>query len=93
VANAFDASACVIHDTTQNIVILSDDEFGEVVQADLQVIKQAWAVMEKGDKPFILVISKSQKKKIKQLARSVGHRGEAHNGLDRAREESSHARE
>jgi hypothetical protein len=72
VPNDFDASAFVIPGTMQNIRILPDDEFDEVVQADLQVIKQAWAAMEKGEKPFTPVISKSQKKKIKQLARSVG---------------------
>ncbi|MCI26340.1 hypothetical protein A2U01_0047535, partial [Trifolium medium] len=72
VANDLDACARAIHDTTQKIVILPDDEFDEVVRADLQVIKQAWAAMEKGEKPFTPVISKSQKKKIKQLARSVG---------------------
>jgi predicted adenine nucleotide alpha hydrolase (AANH) superfamily ATPase len=43
-----------------------------VVQADLQVIKQVWAAMEKGEQPFTSVISISQKKMIKQLARSVG---------------------
>jgi hypothetical protein len=71
VANDFDASAFVIPDTTQNIMILSDDEFDDVVQADLIVIKQAWVAMEKGEEPFTPVISKCQKKKIKQLARSV----------------------
>jgi hypothetical protein len=47
VANNFDASARAIPDTTQNIAKLSDDEFDEVVQAYLHVIKQ---------------VSKSQKK-------------------------------
>jgi hypothetical protein len=70
--NDFDAPAFVIPGTMQNIMILPDDEFDEAVQADLQVIKQAWAAMEKGEKSFTPVISKSQKKKIKQLARSVG---------------------
>jgi hypothetical protein len=70
VPNDFDAF--VKPGTMQNIMILPDDEFDEVVQADLQVIKQAWVTMEKGEKPFTPIISKSQKKKIKQLARSVG---------------------
>jgi hypothetical protein len=43
-------------------VILLDDEFDEVVRADLHMIKQAWAVIEKGDKSFTHVVSKSQKK-------------------------------
>ncbi|MCH96417.1 hypothetical protein A2U01_0017403, partial [Trifolium medium] len=51
VAN-FDAPARAIPDTTQKIVILPDDEFDEVVQANLQVIKQAWAVIKKGETPF-----------------------------------------
>ncbi|KAK2357831.1 hypothetical protein QL285_095068 [Trifolium repens] len=72
VPNDFDAPAFVLPGTMQNIMILPDDEFDEAVQADLQVIKQAWAAMEKGEKSFTPVISKSQKKKIKQLARSVG---------------------
>jgi hypothetical protein len=70
VPNDFDAF--VKPGTMQNIMILPDDEIDEVVQADLQVIKQAWVTMEKGEKPFTPIISKSQKKKIKQLARSVG---------------------
>ncbi|MCI40092.1 hypothetical protein A2U01_0061324 [Trifolium medium] len=49
-ANDFDASARAIPDTTQTIVIFPD-EFDEVVQADLQIIKQVWAAMEKGEKP------------------------------------------
>ncbi|GAU35422.1 hypothetical protein TSUD_375120 [Trifolium subterraneum] len=59
-------------ESTQNIVILPDEDLDEVVQADLRVIKQAWAAMEKGEKPFTPVISQSSKKKIIQLARSVG---------------------
>ncbi|KAK2383390.1 hypothetical protein QL285_070849 [Trifolium repens] len=47
VPNDFDAPAFVIPVTMQNIMILPDDEFDEAVQADLQVIKQAWAAMEK----------------------------------------------
>ncbi|PNX87240.1 hypothetical protein L195_g043326 [Trifolium pratense] len=61
-----------IPETTQNLVILPDEEFDEVVQTDLGVIKQAWAAMEKREKPFTPFISKSQKKKKKQLSRSVG---------------------
>jgi hypothetical protein len=64
-ANNFDTFARAIPDTTQKMVILSDDEFDEVVQVDLRVMKQVCAAMENGDKPFIIVISKSQKKKIK----------------------------
>jgi hypothetical protein len=54
-----------------NIVILPDEDFDEVVQADLQVLKQVWAAMEKGEKPFTPFISKSQKMK-RQSVRSVG---------------------
>ncbi|MCI57000.1 hypothetical protein A2U01_0078251, partial [Trifolium medium] len=72
VSAANDASARAIPDTTQKVVILPDEEFDEVVQADLRIIKQAWAAMANGEKPFTPVISKSQKKKIKQLALSVG---------------------
>jgi hypothetical protein len=59
-----------ILETTQNVVILPDEDFDEVVRADLQLIKQVWAAMEKGEKSFALVISKSQRKKNKQLTRS-----------------------
>ncbi|GAU22134.1 hypothetical protein TSUD_251620 [Trifolium subterraneum] len=70
-ANDFDASARVIPDITQKIVILSDEEFDEVVGANLQIIKKkAWVAMEKGEKSFTHIISKSQKKKIKKLAQS-----------------------
>jgi hypothetical protein len=82
VPNDFDAPAFVIPGTMQNIMILPDDEFDEAVQADLQVIKQAWAAMEKGEKSFTPVISKSQKKKIKQLARSVGQSCNTHSKGD-----------
>ncbi|KAK2381076.1 hypothetical protein QL285_068716 [Trifolium repens] len=61
-----------IPDTTQQMMILPGEEFDEVVRADLQLIKQVWANMEKGEKPFTPVVSKSQRKKIKQLARSRG---------------------
>ncbi|PNX84066.1 hypothetical protein L195_g040119 [Trifolium pratense] len=64
-------SGRAIPDTTQNILILPNEEFDEVVRADLQLIKQAWAAAEKGEE-FILVINKSRQKKIKQLARSRG---------------------
>ncbi|MCH81028.1 sieve element occlusion protein, partial [Trifolium medium] len=53
--------------TTQKIVILPD-----LVQTNLRVIKQVWAVMGKGEKSFTPFISKSQKKKKKQLAWSAG---------------------
>ncbi|PNY01030.1 putative NBS resistance protein, partial [Trifolium pratense] len=69
--NDFDASAHAIPDTTQKIVILPDEEFDEVVQADLRLIKQVWAAAANREK-FTPVISKSKAKKIKQLARSVG---------------------
>jgi hypothetical protein len=72
VINDCNASSRVIPDTMQKLVILPDEEFDEVVQVELQVIKQVWAAMEKGEKSFTHVISKSQKKKIKQLAQSVG---------------------
>ncbi|MCI46910.1 hypothetical protein A2U01_0068151, partial [Trifolium medium] len=38
-----DASACAIPKTTQKVVIVSDDDFDEVVIADLQVLKQVLA--------------------------------------------------
>jgi hypothetical protein len=33
------ASSCAIPETTQNVVIMSDDDFDEVVIADIQVLK------------------------------------------------------
>jgi hypothetical protein len=72
VANNFDVSARAIPNTTQNVVILPNEEFDETVQADLHIIKQVSDAMEKGEKSFTPVISKSQKKKIKQLVRRVG---------------------
>jgi uncharacterized protein YfeS len=48
-ANDFDAFPQAKIDTTQKIVILPDDEFDEVVRADLHMIKQTWVVIEKGD--------------------------------------------
>ncbi|MCI23205.1 hypothetical protein A2U01_0044383, partial [Trifolium medium] len=60
-----------IPETTQKVMILPDEDFDEVVRADLQLIK-LWADMEKGEKPFTPVISKSQGKKNKQLTRSGG---------------------
>jgi hypothetical protein len=53
------------------MMILSDDDFDEVVRVDLQLIKQAWADMETGEKPFTPVVSKNQMKKIKRLARNL----------------------
>ncbi|MCH82722.1 hypothetical protein A2U01_0003533 [Trifolium medium] len=35
-----DASSCTISETTQKVVIVPDDDFDEVVRADLQVLKQ-----------------------------------------------------
>jgi hypothetical protein len=63
------ASCC--SDATQQMMILSDDDFDEVVRVDLQLIKQAWADMETGEKPFTPVVSKNQMKKIKRLARNL----------------------
>jgi hypothetical protein len=54
------------------VIILPEKDFDEVVRADLQLIKQAWADMEKGETPFTPVVCKSQRKKIKQLARTRG---------------------
>jgi hypothetical protein len=61
-----------IPNTTQHMMILPDEDFDEVVRADLQLIKQAWVDIKTGEKPFTPVISKSQRKKIKQLARNRG---------------------
>jgi hypothetical protein len=61
-----------IPDTTQQMMILPDEDFDEVVRADLHLIKQVWTDMEKSENPFTPVLSKSQRKKIKQLARSRG---------------------
>ncbi|MCH79699.1 hypothetical protein A2U01_0000453 [Trifolium medium] len=60
-----DASGCPIPETTQKVVIVPDEDFDEVVRADLQVLKQVWADMDKGEKPFTPVINNSQKKKKK----------------------------
>jgi hypothetical protein len=57
----------------QNVRILRDEDLDEVVKADLQLINQVWADMEKGEKHFTLVINKSERKKITQLARSRFH--------------------
>ncbi|MCH95218.1 hypothetical protein A2U01_0016193, partial [Trifolium medium] len=65
-----DDSGCAIPETTQKVVIVSDEDFDEVVRADLQVFKQ-WADMDKSEKSFTPVINKNQTKKLKQLARSV----------------------
>jgi hypothetical protein len=54
------------------MMILPDEDIDEVVRADLQLIKQAWADMKTGEKASTPVISKSQRKKIKQLARNRG---------------------
>ncbi|PNX77385.1 putative NBS resistance protein, partial [Trifolium pratense] len=62
-ANEFDASTRAIPDTKQNIVILPDDEFDEVVQANLQVIKQVWTTMEKGEKPSTLLFLKAKRRR------------------------------
>ncbi|PNX71123.1 hypothetical protein L195_g026994 [Trifolium pratense] len=74
-----------ILETMQNVMILPDEDFDGVVRVDLQLIKQAWTDKEKGETPFITVISKSQRKKIKQLARS---RGQPYN--TRSRDNTSH---
>ncbi|MCH97215.1 hypothetical protein A2U01_0018208, partial [Trifolium medium] len=57
-----DVSAYAILETTQKVVIVPYDDFDEVVRADLQVIKQVWADMDKGEKPSTPFITKSQKK-------------------------------
>jgi hypothetical protein len=59
-----------IPDTTQQMMILLDENFDDVVRAYLKLIKQAWADMATGEKSFTPVVSKSQRKKIKQLARN-----------------------
>jgi hypothetical protein len=56
---------------TQVTMIANDDEFNAEVQKDLQVAKQLWADMA-DENPFKPVVSKSQRKRIKQLARSAG---------------------
>jgi hypothetical protein len=61
-----------IPDTTQQMMILPDEDFDDVVRADLKLIKQVWAEMATGEKSFTPVVSKSQRKKIKQLARNRG---------------------
>jgi hypothetical protein len=53
------------------VTIANDDEFNAEVQKDLQVAKQLWADMA-DENPFKPVVSKSQRKRIKQLARSAG---------------------
>ncbi|MCI79583.1 hypothetical protein A2U01_0100854, partial [Trifolium medium] len=40
-------SGRAIPETTQKVMILPDEDFDEVFRADLQLIKQAWADMEK----------------------------------------------
>ncbi|PNX63829.1 hypothetical protein L195_g061816, partial [Trifolium pratense] len=40
----------------QKMMILQDEDFDEVVRANLQLIKQVWADTEKGEKPFTTVI-------------------------------------
>jgi hypothetical protein len=52
-------------------MIANDDEFNAEVQKDLQVAKQLWADMA-DENPYKLVVSKSQRKRLKQLARSAG---------------------
>jgi hypothetical protein len=49
-----------------------NDEFDDVVQKELQVVKQIWADMADNDKQFTSVVSKSQKKRNRQKMRSAG---------------------
>jgi hypothetical protein len=49
-----------------------NDEFDDVVQKELQVVKQIWADMADNDKQFTSVVSKSQKKRNRQKMCSAG---------------------
>jgi hypothetical protein len=56
-------------------VLANDDDFDEVAKNDIALIRQAWADKEQ---PFTTVVSKSQRKKIKQLARGAGQSHNTH---------------
>jgi hypothetical protein len=66
-------SGRAIPETMQNVRILPDEDFDEVLRAYLQLMKQVWDDMKKVEKSFTPVINKSQRKNIKQLARSICH--------------------
>jgi hypothetical protein len=57
---------------TQLTRVVNDEEFDDVVQKELQVVKQIWADMADNDKQFTPVVSKSQKKRNRQKMRSAG---------------------
>ncbi|MCI43375.1 hypothetical protein A2U01_0064612, partial [Trifolium medium] len=61
---------------TQIVRVVNDEEFDEVVQKELQVVKKLWANMTdakqgKQEGSFTQFVSKSRKKKNKNLAKSV----------------------
>ncbi|GAU29995.1 hypothetical protein TSUD_160800 [Trifolium subterraneum] len=60
---------------TQLVRVVADEEFDDVVQKELEVVKKLWADMVEGkqEQPFTTVVSKSRMKKIKNLARTAGH--------------------
>jgi hypothetical protein len=43
----------------------------EVIRNSIQVIKQAWAAMAKGEQPLTPYVSKQQKKKDKHVTESA----------------------
>jgi hypothetical protein len=51
--------------------VVNDEEFDEVVQQDLRIVKQLSADMAEG-KPFTEAVSKGQKKRNKKIACSAG---------------------
>ncbi|MCI09662.1 hypothetical protein A2U01_0030749 [Trifolium medium] len=62
--------------STQLVMVVNDKEFNDVVQKDLQVVKKLWADMAEAkqgqqEESFTPFVSKSQKKKNKNLARSA----------------------
>jgi hypothetical protein len=69
------ANSCSVVPETQNLVVANDDDFDEVAKNDIALIRQAWADKEQ---PFTTVVSKSQRKKIKQLARGAGQSHNTH---------------
>ncbi|MCH86872.1 protein RADIALIS-like 1-like [Trifolium medium] len=63
---------------TQLVRVVNDEEFDDVVQKDLQVVKKLCADMAEAnqgqqEESFAPFVSKSRKKKNKNLAKSVGH--------------------
>jgi hypothetical protein len=46
----------------------------EVIRNSIQVIKQAWAAMAKGEQPLTPYVSKQQKKKDKHVTKSASYR-------------------